>query len=465
MKEKRIENRTSKMDFTTGSILKKLVDFMIPILGALILQTMYGAVDIIVVGWFGTEEGISAVSTGSSLINMVVFILSGLAMGVTVLMSQYLGEKNGHKLNQVIGGAIFIYAVISAVMMAFLIVCAPVLSTFMQAPEAALEKTILYIRICGGGIVFIIGYNLISSIFRGIGNAKLPLIFVAIACAVNVAADLLFVAVLRWDVAGAALATVMAQAVSLILSIRVCRKIELPFTIRVSDIRMNPEVKKFMRLGLPIAFQEFLTQLSFMCLVSFINGMGSTEAIRLASSSGYGVANKLVAVVMLVPSALMQSMSSFIGQNVGAGKEKRSQKAMGYGMLIGGCIGIVMTAAAFFGGQAMASLFTNDLAYQMKAAEYLKGFSLEAIITSILFSFIGYYNGHNQTMFVMLQGLAQSFIIRLPMAYVMSRLMPDSLVYVGAAAPTATMFGIVMNLIYFLSFSKKELMKTGEWKA
>jgi putative MATE family efflux protein len=443
------------MDFTSGSIFKKLIRFMLPILGALILQTMYGAVDILVVGWFGTDVSISAVSTGSSLINMVVFILNGLAMGVTIVMGRYLGEGNGKKLGKVIGGAIATFFVLAVIMTVVLLAGAPMLAALMQAPEAALAQTVTYIRICGGGIVFIIGYNLISSIFRGMGNSKLPLIFVGIACVINIFADLLFVAGFKWDVAGAALATVMAQAISLVMSFLMCRRMELPFELHMSDLRFSHEVKNFLLLGLPMAFQELLTQLSFMCLLAFVNGMGSTEAIRLASSSGYGVANKVVAVVMLVPSALMQSMSSFIAQNVGAGKEKRAQKAMGYGMLIGGVIGIAMTSAAFFGGQQIASLFTSNVEYQLKAAEYLRGFSLEAILTSILFSFIGYYSGHNQTLFVLFQGVAQSFIVRLPMAYVMSRIFQDSLVYIGAAAPTATVFGIIINLVYFLIYTRK----------
>ncbi len=454
----------NNMDFTSGSIFKKLIGFMIPILGALVLQTLYGAVDILVVGWFGTDESISAVSTGSSLINMIVFILTGLAMGVTVLMGRYIGEKNERRLGAVIGGAIVTFFLIAIVLTVLLVAAAPGLANIMQAPKEAYGKTITYIRICGGGILFIIGYNLVSSIFRGIGNSKLPLLFVAIACGVNIFLDLLFVAIFHWDVAGAAFATVIAQAVSLLLSLLVCRKIPLGFQLTPSDFRLSGEVKRFLILGLPIAFQEFLTQLSFMCMLSFVNGMGTTETIRLASSCGYGIANKIVAIIMLVPSALMQTMSSFIAQNVGAGKERRAQKAMGYGMLIGGCIGIAMTAAAFFGGQILASLFTNHVAYQMKAAEYLQGFSLEAIVTSILFSFIGYYNGHNQTLFVMIQGMAQSFLVRLPLAYVMSRMLPDSLVCIGVAAPAATIFGIVINMVYFMSFSKKELWKTGELK-
>ncbi len=443
------------MDFTTGDIMTKLLGFMLPILGALILQTMYGAVDILVVGRFGTEVSISAVSTGSTFINMIVFILNGLAMGVTVLMGRYIGEGRAHRLPRVIGGAIAAFSYIAAVMTIVLIIVAPKVAQLMHAPEQAYTATILYIRICGGGIFFIIGYNLISSIFRGIGNSRLPLIFVGIACVINVFLDLLFVAVLKLDVAGAALATVIAQAISLVMSYMVCKGTDLPFRLTLSDIHFNHDTKRFLLLGFPIAFQEFVTQISFLILLAFVNGMGSTPEIQLASSSGYGVANKIVAIILLVPAALMQSMSSFIAQNVGAGKERRAQKAMGYGMLIGGAIGIVMTCLAFFWGENIAMLFTPEHAYQLKAAEYLKGFSLEAIITSVLFSFIGYFNGHNKTLWVMLQGIIQSFGVRIPMSFILSKMMQDSLMYMGAAAPTATVVGILINVIYFAYYTNK----------
>jgi Na+-driven multidrug efflux pump len=200
-----------------------------------------------------------------------------------------------------------------------------------------------------------------------------------------------------------------------------------------------------------------------MCLIAFVNGMGTTPEIQLASSSGYGIANKLVSVVMLVPSSIMQSLSSFVSQNVGAGKEGRARKTMIYGMCFGAAVGVVMTVMAFFGGEQLASLFTDNAAYRVKAAEYLRGFSTEAILTSILFSFIGYYNGHNKTVWVLIQGLAQSFIVRLPMAYIMSRLFPDSLFYIGLSAPSASIFGIILNSIFFVYCLKHdELFKINE---
>lgn len=436
-------------DFTEGRIFPKLIKFMLPILGALVLQAMYGAVDILVVGQFGTSEGISAVSTGSNLVNMVTFTAAGFTMGVTILMGRYIGEKCQDRLGRVIGGAICFFLVLSLVITAVMLIFARQLAQMMQAPAEALDSTVTYVMICGGGILFIMAYNFISSIFRGLGNSKLPLIFVGIACAVNVVGDLLFVAVFRMNVAGAALATVMAQAVSVVLSILIIRKQKLPFTLKREDIRFNEEVPRIIKVGAPIAVQELLTQLSFLALCAFINKLG------IAQSSGYGVANKLVAFIMLVPSSLMQSLASFVAQNFGAGKEKRACQTMLCGMAIGCTVGVVISLLAVFAGDYMSMIFTPEPAYIKQSAAYLLGFSLEPIVTSILFSFIGYFNGHSQTLFVMIQGLSQTFLVRLPMSYIMS-IQPDaSLTMIGLAAPSATIFGIILNLVYFIWYSKK----------
>lgn len=436
-------------DFTTGSIPIKLIQFMLPILGALVLQAMYGAVDIMIVGWFGTTTGISAVSTGSNIVNLIIFTVAGLSMGITVLIGRYIGEKREHLIGKVIGGAICFFAILSAIIAVCMIIFARPLANLMQAPPEAVELTVSYVHICGGGIFFIIAYNVISSIFRGMGNSRLPLIFVAIACVANIVGDLIFVAVLDMNVVGAALATVMAQAISVILSIVIMRREKLPFTMTKKDICLNGEIKNFLKVGTPIAFQEVLTQVSFLALCAFINALG------IQASSGYGVASKIVSFVMLVPAALMQSMSSFIAQNVGAGKEKRAKEAMVYGMAIGSAIGVVIALLAFFKGDTLSYIFSSDHRVVLRSAEYLQGFSIEAVITCILFSFIGYFNGHGQTWFVMLQGLAQSFLVRLPMSYFMS-IRPDAnLTEIGFAAPAATLFGITINVLFFVYYSKK----------
>ncbi len=422
---------------------------MMPILGAQILQAMYGAVDILVVGWFGTTAGISGVSTGSSIVNLVVFTVTGLAMGITVLIGRYIGERRPEKVGKVIGGAVCFFSVAAVVLAAVMIIFARPFALLMQAPEEAIDLTVTYVRICGGGIFFIIAYNLISSIFRGMGNSRLPLIFVAIACVVNIVGDLFFVAVLGMNVAGAAIATVLAQAVSVILSLGIIRRQKLPFTMTRKDICFNSEIRNFVKIGTPIAFQEILTQISFLALCAFINRLG------LDASSGYGVASKITSFILLVPGSLMQSMSAFVAQNVGAGREDRARKAMYTGMAIGSVIGLFIAAFAYFRGDLMSMIFASDLAVIARSAEYLKGFALEAIVTSFLFSFIGYFNGHGQTVFVMAQGLAQSFLVRLPMSYIMSIQANASLTKIGLAAPSATVFGIAINAAYFVWYSRK----------
>ncbi len=440
----------NKQDFTQGSIFRKMVQFMLPILAALILQAMYGAVDLLIVGHFGTTAGISGVSTGSSIMNLFTFVLCSLASGVTILISRYLGEKKHERIGKLIGNAIAFFIAFALVFTIVLIVFARPIAVLMQAPEEALDLTVQYIRICGAGFIFVVFYNLISSIFRGLGDSNLPLLFVAIACVVNVVGDLLLVAVLGLNVAGAALATIAAQAVSVFLSLWIIRKKEFPFEFSMKEIRFGNEVKAVLAIGMPLALQECLTNVSFLALCAFINRLG------LDASSGYGVAQKIQSFVLLIPSSIMQCMASFVAQNVGAGKEDRAKKGMYYGMAIGAGIGVFIAAMAFFKGDLLASVFSNDEKVILRAFEYLRGFALEAIVTSVLFSFLGYFNGHSKSVFVMVQGLIQSFLIRLPMSYIMS-IRPDaSLTGIGLAAPTATIAGIVMCFIYYKKMQKKE---------
>lgn len=438
-----------KQDFTTGSIPVKMTKFMFPILGALILQAMYSAVDLLIVGQFGTTAGISGVSTGSSIMNLVTFTLSALTTGVTVLIGQYLGEGNQNRLGTLIGNAICFFMMLAVILTVVLVVFARPIAVLMQAPEEAVDLTVLYIRICGAGFVFVVFYNFISSIFRGLGDSRLPLIFVTIACITNVIGDLVLVAGFHMNVAGAAIATIAAQAVSVILSLVIIRKKDLPFKMTRADLSFGPEVKKFLNVGTPLALQELLTNLSFLALCAFINRLG------LEASSGYGVAQRIQSFVMLIPSSIMQSMASFVAQNVGAGKEDRAKGAMKCGMAIGGIIGIFIFYLAFFHGDLLSAAFTSDELVIQKSFEYLRGFAPEAVVTSILFSYMGYFNGHSWSLFVMAQGLAQSFLVRLPMSYFMS-IRPDaSLTGIGLAAPTATCFGILLCTIYYIYRRKK----------
>ena len=446
---------TNKADFTQGSILKKLSLFMPPILGALILQAAYGAVDLLVVGQFGSTAGLPAVSIGSQVLNLVTFVVTQLAMGVTVLIARYIGEKREKEIGAVLGGAAVVFTILAGCLFVLLVLFARPISVLMQAPQEALALTASYVRICGCGILFIVAYNVLSAVFRGLGDSRSPLLFVLVACLVNVAGDLVLVAGLHLDAAGAALATVLAQAVSVVCALAILRRKKLPFTFRKSDVRLNEQCRRFLAIGLPLALQEFLTQLSFLALCAFVNRLG------LAASSGYGVASKIVSFVMLVPSALMQSMASFVAQNIGAGNVKRAKKSMLTGIAVGVAFGIVMFALVLRKGDVLAGLFSTDAEVVRRGFEYLRGFAPETIVTAVLFSMVGYFNGSNQTLWVMIQGLIQTLLVRLPLAYYMSIQPNASLTKIGISAPVATVVGIVLNIGFFLYLNRRDAAKRG----
>ena len=376
---------SDKADFT----------FMMPILGALILQAAYGAVDLLVVGRFGSTSGLSAVSTGSQVLNLVTFVVIQFAMGITVLIARYLGEKRPERIGAVIGGGAVVFTMMSVALFIAMVGFARPISVLMQAPAEAVDLTASYVRICGAGILFIVAYNLLSAIFRGLGDSKSPLLFVLVACIVNIIGDLILVAGLHMDAAGAAIATVTAQALSVVFAVMLLLKKDLPFAITKKDFRLNPQCRKFLKIGLPLALQEFLTQISFLALCAFVNRLG------LEASSGYGVACKIVNFAMLVPSSLMQSMASFVSQNIGAGKKKRAKQSMFTGIGVGLAVGCVVFVLVLFKGDVLCSAFSTDAAVIQNGFAYLKGFAPETLVTAILFSMVGYFNGNNKTVWVM----------------------------------------------------------------
>ena len=443
-----------KADFTQGNILEKLVAFMMPILGALILQAAYGAVDLLVVGRFGSTSGLSAVSTGSQVLNLVTFVVIQFAMGITVLIARYLGEKRPERIGAVIGGGAMVFTMMSVALFIAMVGFARPISVLMQAPAEAVDLTASYVRICGAGIFFIVAYNLLSAIFRGLGDSKSPLLFVLVACIVNIIGDLVLVAGLHMDAAGAAIATVTAQALSVVFAVMLLLKKDLPFAITKKDFRLNPQCRKFLKIGLPLALQEFLTQISFLALCAFVNRLG------LEASSGYGVACKIVNFAMLVPSSLMQSMASFVSQNIGAGKKKRAKQSMFTGIGVGLAVGCVVFVLVLFKGDVLCSVFSTDAAVIQNGFAYLKGFAPETLVTAILFSMVGYFNGNNKTVWVMTQGLIQTLLVRLPLAYFMSIQPNASLTKIGLAAPVATTVGIVLNVGFFIYLNRAEQRKS-----
>lgn len=437
-------------NFTEGKILSPLVRFMLPIVGALFLQAMYGAVDLMVVGLFGDASSLSAVSTGSSIIQMVTMFVSGLTMGTTILIGRHIGENDPKRAGKTVGAAICLFVVVAVVVSVLMFALAMPLTQVMQVPEEAIGQCVSYLQICGAGMIFVTAYNVISGIFRGIGNSKLPLIFVTIACVVNIIGDLLLVGVFHMDVAGAALATIAAQAVSVILSLVIIKRTGLPFEFNKKMIRFHKhEIKSMLMLGLPIALQDTLTSLSFVLVNSMVNSLG------LLSSAGYGIASKVINFIMLIPSAFMQAMSAFVAQNIGAAKPERAKKALFLGMGTALCVGTVMFLIGCFGGSLLSAIFSTDPQVIAASASYLRSFSLDCIITCVLFCFMGYFNGCGRTKFVMIQGLIGAFGVRIPLSYLICRTV-GSLFLMGFATPAASLVSGIICIFYYRYLRNKE---------
>jgi putative MATE family efflux protein len=352
-----------------------------------------------------------------------------------------------------VGTTIFLFLVLGVILTVVLEAVAGNIAAILQVPEASVAKTILYIRICSGGILVIIAYNVISAILRGMGNANLPFLFVGVACIVNIIGDLLLVGVFQLDAAGAAIATVAAQLVSVVISLLVLRRQNLPFSFGRKQCRIyGRELKAILNVGIPIALQEFLVQISFLVVNAIINNMG------LMQSAGYGVAQKIVSFIMLVPSAVMQSVSAFTAQNVGAGQKKRAQQGYLTAMVTGICVGIVIFCVGFFGGAQLSSFFSKEEEVIAQSAAYLRGFSADCILTCVLFSSIGYFNGCGKSMPVMAQGILSAFCVRIPLSIAVSKLPDVSLVWMGMVTPVTTVFGILFFTICFAWIRRKRIL-------
>lgn len=374
--------------FTEGKILQPLILFAMPVLFALFLQAMYGAVDLLVVGKFASSADVSAVSTGSQIMMTLTNLISCFAMGTTVLLGQLIGCGKKEEGGKAVGTAMVMFAGIALVMTVLLVCFAPQISSIMHAPKEAFDKTAAYVRICGCGMIVIVAYNLIGCIFRGIGDSKMPLFTVAIACVCNIAGDLVLCAGFHMGTTGAACATVFAQVVSVVVSFVFIRKKQLPFVFKKENVRIHKDLlKKMAGLGAPIALQDLLVSISFLIILAIVNSMGVT------ASAGVGVAEKVCAFIMLISSAFMQSMSAFVAQNYGAGRMDRAKKAL--------------------------------------------------------------YNGIGQTKFVMLQGIAGAFGVRVPVSYLMSIRPDTSLFKIGLATPMSSVVQLLLCLGFMVILNRR----------
>lgn len=430
-------------NFTEGKILSPLLKFTLPVLAALFLQSLYGAVDLLVVGQFATSADVSAVSTGSQLMSVITNTIAGLAMGTTVLIGQQIGKGEKENAGRTMGVSIAFFLFLAVVLAALIMLNVEHLARIMQAPQEAFSATCDYIRICGFGLIFIILYNLIGSLFRGIGNSRVPLMTVAIAAVINIFGDLLLVNVFHMGAAGAAWATIASQAISVLISFLIIRKTEMPFTFHMKMVRLDwHRVKEIVSLGIPIALSDFLVGISFLVIIAIVNTLGVT------ASAGVGVAEKVCGFIMLVPSAFSQAMAAFVAQNYGANRMDRARKAMSYGIFVSLGIGAVMAWFSFFHGEVLCRLFSADPKVVTAGADYLKAYAIDCLITPFFFNMAGFFNGCGHTKIVMAENIIGGICVRLPLAYLFARIQPVSLFRIALATPSASIIQTIICTIY-----------------
>lgn len=432
--------------FTEGKIFGPLIRFAIPVLFALCLQSLYGAVDLLVVGRFveakDVAAAVSAVSNGSQIMHMVTMIVTSLAMGTTIMLGQAIGSGRSKDAGDIIGSSICFFTVLALALTAVMLIFADSFAALLHVPTEALKKTVNYTIICSVGMIFIVAYNVLGSVFRGLGDSKTPLLTVLCACILNIAGDLIFVEVFDMQASGAAVATVVAQAFSVLLCLVIIRKRGLPFEFTRNNIRFDGKiVSRIFKIGFPIALQESLVSISFLVIAAIVNSLG------VIASAGVGVAEKICGFIMLVPSSFSQSLSAFVAQNIGAGKPKRARQAMLCGMMASLAAGLCMGYFAFFHGDILAAIFASEPDVIYAAADYLKSYAIDTCLVAFLFCYIGYFNGCGKTTMVMLQGIIGAFGVRVPVSYFMSKLPNTTLFKIGLATPSSTIVQIIFCLV------------------
>lgn len=435
---------TSKNTILHGSIFWALTRFAVPILCSLILQALYGAVDLWMVSQFAANADVSAVSTGSQTMLIVNGIVTGLSMGITILLGQAVGEGNDQQGARIIGTGTWIFSVLAAVLTLILLVGAPSLTHALHAPAEAYDQTVHYMMICGVGTVFVVGFNVLNGIFCGLGDSKTPLYFVVIACVANIIGDYVLIAVVDLGAEGAALATIAAQAVSVAFALVLIKR-RLPFAVYSSHFGLDASLAwSIVKLGLPVALLRMTNELSYLVILGFVNTLG------VVASGGVGIAEKLVMFILLIPTAYMSAVSAFVAQNTGAAQHDRARRTLWVGMATAAIIGGGMAYLSFFHGDTLSRLFTGDAAVIAASAEFLKATALECFILSLAYCYDGYFNGIEKTTFVMVQGIIAALCVRIPYAYYASIQPTPSLFNIGLSTALAAAFMFVACTGYYL---------------
>lgn len=432
-----------------------LVRFSLPYLLSYFLQTLYGMADLFIIGQFEGVASTTAVSVGSQVMHMLTVMLVGLAMGTTVSIGQAVGAGDRRRAAQDTGNSAVLFAIVSVVLTGVLLLLVRPIVSVMSTPAAAVDGTVAYLTICFLGIPFITAYNVISSVFRGMGDSKSPMIFVAVACAANIALDYLFMGALHMGPAGAALGTTVSQAISVAVSlIAIVRRKSI--ALRREDLRPSrPVTGKILRIGAPITLQDGLIQIAFILITVIANRRGLDQAAAV------GIVEKVIGFVFLVPSSLLSAVSALGAQNIGAGRPERAAATLRYAVMIAVGFGLIAAAVAQLAAEPIVALFTDGSAADGArvirfGGQYLRGYIWDCVFAGIHFSFSGYFCACGKSGLSFMHNIASITLVRVPGAYLAARLFPETLFPMGLTSAAGSLLSVLICLIAFAVLRRKK---------
>ena len=436
-------------NLTNGSVLKNIAYFSLPYLLSYFLQTLYGLADLFIIGQFEGVASTTAVSIGSQVMHMLTVMIVGLAMGSTVCIGQAVGAGDKKRASAAIGNTVTLFMLLSVVITALLLALVRPIVSVMSTPAEAAEGTRAYLTICFIGIPFITAYNIISSIFRGLGDSKSPMIFIAVACAANIALDYIFIGAMGLGPAGAALGTTLSQAISVVFSLVVILRRKSGISLERRDLHPQRDTMgRLLRIGVPVAVQDGLIQIAFIVITVIANRRG------LDAAAAVGIVEKIISFVFLVPSSMLSTVSALCAQNIGAGKQARAEQTLRYAVIIAVSFGIIIALLTQFISEQAVGLFTPDTVVITLGGQYLRGYIWDALFAGIHFCFSGYFCACGRSEISFIHNISAIALVRIPGVYLTSKLFPDTLFPMGLATAAGSLLSVIICVIAFALLKK-----------
>ena len=432
-------------NLTTGSVLKTIIYFALPYLLSYFLQTLYGMADLYITGQFNGVDSITAVSNGSQVMHMLTVIIVGLAMGTTVIIGKAIGGNKLDNAGRAIGNTITLFMGIAIVMTIVFLIAAKPIVLLIGVPQEAVAGTVRYLIICFIGIPFITAYNIISSIFRGLGDSKSPMYFIGISCVTNITLDYVFIGLCDLGPSGAALGTVLSQTFSVIVAFISIRKRKTGIKLVKEDFIPDRKVLgEILKVGIPVAVQDGCIQVAFIIITVIANHRGLDDAAAV------GIVEKMISAIFIIPSSMLATVSALSAQNIGAGKYDRAAKTLKYATMITSVYGVFMAVIMQVLAAPLLALFTKDAAVVVLGTQYMKGYIIDSIFAGVHFCFSGYLAAYGKSYIGFMHNIISITFVRVPGSYLASKLFGDTLFPMGLAAPAGSLLSVIICVCAYI---------------